>query len=302
MRKNGSILLPALLLFCMLFCVAVPSVMGQSSAAELRRKAQEAREEAMKKKDPNAKTAEELRKEALDSLQTPKVITKIVEKPRIAGIRIGTDLSRFAMPLLDPAVQAAEFTAELLINNRIFVVAEAGWSDSKRAGLISGNFIYGNSGTYYRFGADYNLFFPKTRQDAFFVGARYGISSFKHDLLYARTDRYWRDAITGFDRVEELIETGLRANWIEGVAGIKVKIWKQFYAGSLIRIRSFLSQPPQGAFSVMDIPGWGFNHRQRPVRFDFGLQIAYRIPFGKPKDPPQPKGDNWWDEFEKLGQ
>ena len=86
------------------------------------------------------------------------------------ALRLGIDISRFSLLLLNPDRKALEFSADVELKKNYIPTIEIGFNNIhlKKDSLYN----YTSNGNYYRLGVDYNLLKPKTIHDKelFFLG------------------------------------------------------------------------------------------------------------------------------------
>ena len=85
---------------------------------------------------------------------------------------------------------------------------------------------------------------------------------------------------------EETIKSGpeiraqdqLKASWIEVVAGIKVKMFNNFYMGFSVRLNNLLSDTPPDNFDNLYIPGFNKKTDENVWGAGFNYTLTYSIP------------------------
>jgi hypothetical protein len=157
--------------------------------------------------------------------------------------------------------------------HKFFVVFEGGFAQHDRAD----QYEYNNKGSFFRTGIDYNLIEGNKEQNVITLGLRYARSSFSDEMSFSR-DHYWfggQDLFYSNDLIT--------AQWMEVVNRLNVRIWKNLYFGSAIRIKLFKSITGQENLVPYDIPGWG-RHRKngttvKTSNAGFSYYLIWRIPF-----------------------
>lgn len=202
-------------------------------------------------------------------------------KYNLTGVRIGTELGQYLFQYIDPGMllpKYYEIHTDFQINNKFFINADYGFVARKRS-LASSNLgfaaFYDSEGTYMRFGVDYNILHKTTDDDAIFAGIRYASTSFKHEITYRGNPDYWY-----LNRPETFNDDNLKAQWAELVFGFKAKLFWQLYMGVTTRIQIITSQP-NASFTVVDLPGHGFEDPNSSSKFNVSYYIMYRIPLWK---------------------
>jgi hypothetical protein len=242
-------------------------------------------------------------KKVLDSLSTLK---RLLAVPRPYALRVGTDVSYFLSPfaaaLFGPdeygrnlntalLVQRAEVSAELVFNDNLYaLVADVGIANITRSSVRppQTSFGYQNTGSYFRLGADFN-FFQKTFDDqALTFGFRYGRTSFSHNLTYNGVSPAWgytydptKEPPIDLDKAfkDTIQSERLSAGWFEIVTGLRVGIWRGFYAGYTFRLKTMLNVRGENRLLANELPGFGAVRSN--LKLSFNYHIYYQIPFKK---------------------
>ncbi len=195
------------------------------------------------------------------------------KKYNITGVSLGAELGNYTFQYLDPNMIVGlyyEAHADVQVNNQIYLNAEYGYMErSRNLGFAS---FYDSDGSYMRFGADYNILHKKTDDDAIFFGFRYALSTFNHEVTYRGIPDFWYDS-----RPELLNDENLKAEWFELTFGMKARLFWNLYFGITGRIQ-FVTQQPTASFTVVDIPGHGFEDPNSTSKFNVSYYLTYRIP------------------------
>lgn len=136
---------------------------------------------------------------------------------------------------------------------------------------------YANQGTYWRLGADINLLKKDPDRNMFFIGLRYGHSTFNEFTTIMMIDQYFGSI------QKQVTNTAVTAGWGELTAGLRVKIWKEFWMGYTARMKFAPSVKGDNEVQSYDIPGYGQN--AKGFYWGFNYQIFWRVPFVKQKKP-----------------
>jgi hypothetical protein len=138
-------------------------------------------------------------------------------------------------------------------------------------------------GTFFKVGFDYNLYENwLDMENLVYIGARYGVSSFSQTLnSYKVYDRY---PYFGFPQNIESGEefTGLSAQWIEILLGVKAKVINNFYVGFSLRVNKFFSNKRPDNFDNLFIPGFNRTY-DGTFGAGFNYTVSYFIPIYKRK-------------------
>lgn len=185
------------------------------------------------------------------------------------GVRIGYDVMTLGKSQFTDRFEGWEVSADIDFY-RYFLVFEYGaWSinDPLRNGT------YTNDGNYYRVGIDVNFLKNDPEKNMFFLGGRFGHSSYSDRVTYIHE-------VPPFPTPEVTVENPLViATWVELTSGIKVKVWKFFWLGATARFKFGLDLDGNGPLQSYDVPGFGRNISQ--VMWGFSYYAMVRIPFRK---------------------
>lgn len=189
----------------------------------------------------------------------------------MGGIRFGMDVSRPFQDLWTKGNRyGTEFSADMEIWPNLFPVFETGYDVLK----IKTSYIdYSSSGSYSRFGMDYNLLQAQNEKDkdVFFIGLRYGFAVAGQQVNKYTIDSYWGMVDGNFGNQTYV------AHWSEIVFGIKGQIFNNFYMGWTIRGKMKLSKKNLEFPPVYFIPGYG--KAEKGFNLDFTYSVYYNIPW-----------------------
>ena len=193
------------------------------------------------------------------------------------SIRVGGDVSYPILMAFDGNLVRFEANSEFNFSNRFILTADVGYSDIvsvKQPNVFS----YENKGLYARVGLDYNLMHRKFKDNAIFIGLRYGQASFEHKLTYNLDSTVWSadPTLPGSITKEE---KGMKVSWVEFTTGLRVRIWKSFYTGYTLRVQFRTSLKDGEIISAKELPGFGSNNASSNLRFNY--HIFYQLPFGR---------------------
>ncbi|MEJ0054218.1 MAG: DUF6048 family protein [Bacteroidota bacterium] len=82
---------------------------------------------------------------------------------------------------------------------------------------------------------------------------------------------------------KSLTNSAVTASWGEVTAGLRVKIWKEFWMGYTARMKFLPATRGDTELKAFDIPGYGLNGSG--FYWGFNYQVFYRIPIKKAKKP-----------------
>jgi len=206
--------------------------------------------------------AQDKKKEENDSLRS-------IQKP--TGLRLGTDLIPIGKTIFDSPLKGWEVNADVDFGRYYLALDYGSWS--RKDSLSNG--YYENDGRYFRVGVDVNFLLKDPDKNMFFIGFRYGRSSFSEQLNYEYS-------LADFGTIQRaLTNPNAKAGWGELVTGLRVKIWKSIWMGYTARMKFMPGVKNDLEFETYDIPGYG--KTSKPTYWGFNYQIFYRIPLKKDK-------------------
>lgn len=198
---------------------------------------------------------------------------KIQKDFRPTGIRIGTDLIALIKSNTQKNFSGWEVNTDVDFANYYFTVDVGSWARD----YTLNNGEYTNNGNYFRVGADVNFLGKDPDKNMFFLGLRYGHSSFRESLAYQETVPLF--GTLHFTNTNPNV-TG---SWAEITTGLRVKVWKGFWMGYTARMK--LAASTKGATSDLspyDMPGYGLI--QQSPWWGFNYQLFWRFPLRKEKE------------------
>ena len=109
----------------------------------------------------------------------------------------------------------------------------------------------------------------------FFIGLRYGLSTFNESVQYSNAALY-----PGFGTVStDISHSGLAGHWLEVTTGLRVKIVSGFWMGCTARLKFAPSVSGEGKLATYDMPGYGLV--DLAPYWGFNYQLFWRIPLRK---------------------
>lgn len=191
-----------------------------------------------------------------------------------SAVKIGIDPGTLGYMIFSKNRSFFEVEADIDID-RYFLVANYGLSNYK---LAEDTYVYENDGSYLRLGADINFMNKDPHLNVAFFGLRYATSSFTDKLEYD-TKAVIQSEI-GWPSTRESVSNGnAKANWIEMVSGLKIRVVKQLYMGFTLRFKFMMDVKQTENLRPYYIPGFGKNIKES--NFGFNYYISYRLPFRK---------------------
>jgi len=169
------------------------------------------------------------------------------EPPFISGIDLSIDILKLTS-LATSFEQKYEGGAKVIFFEHIGLAFDLGYGqlEPERA-IKNGN--YTSEGTYFRAGLDYETKLD-TKSNIYF-GLRYGQSSFEDQGNYIITGQIEEDLETSFAR------SNLSADWFEVILGTEMRFFKDFYVGTIFRLRILGNYDAFEPIDVYAIPGYG---------------------------------------------
>ena len=176
--------------------------------------------------------------------------------------------------ILKSDMMSTEVQVQANLKNKFFPTIELGYADCDKVNDSNDN-TYKTSAPYFRIGFDYNVFHKKTHLPGFLnVGLRYGMTSFDYDATSPdMTDPNYGSLIT-----VPFSYTGVsgKASWIELVASLRVKMFKNFYMGWAVRYKRKISVDETENTRPWYVPGYGKNE---VGTFNLNYNLTYKLPF-----------------------
>ena len=206
----------------------------------------------------------------------------VVVPPKIEryGIRVGADLSKLARTLYDSNYQGLELVGDFRLTKKYFLAGELG-NENKTTNDDQVNFT--TKGTYFKVGFDYNAHENwLDLENMISIGLRYGLSTFSQEVnnyeVY-NPNPYFGEIP---DKQSDKKFSGLSAQWIEVVAGVKTRVFDNFFVGFTLRGNFLVNNQKPGSFDNLYIPGF---NRTYDGKFGVGFNytLTYFVPIYKKK-------------------
>jgi hypothetical protein len=198
--------------------------------------------------------------------------------PTKYGLRVGADLAKPIRSLLEDGYTGFEVMADFRISKKYYVAAEIG---NEKKDRLESNLSSTTSGSYIKIGADYNAYNNWFGvNNAIYFGFRYGISTFKQELLsyqiYDTNQTFPPTTIT-----EPIEFSGLTANWAELIFGIKTEVLPNLYLWINLQLKRKLAEDIPENFNNLFIPGFNRTYDFSEFGAGYGYTISYLIPLFK---------------------
>lgn len=191
-------------------------------------------------------------------------------KTSLYGFWLGTDLSKAAVSLFDDERKFYEVNAAADFG-RFILNADLGSGTAEESGELG---AFRSEGTYWRAGVDYNLTRREQARHTFFVGARYGSSSFTEQL--AGVQEYLNWPVTPV-----VAERDATAWWVEANTGLKVRVYGPLFLGYTVRLMFGLNTKGTDDIEPYYVPGFG--RANDNSNFQINYHLFFYLPTKKLK-------------------
>tara|TARA_R110002050_G_scaffold143934_3_gene269335 strand:- start:299 stop:985 length:687 start_codon:yes stop_codon:yes gene_type:complete len=191
------------------------------------------------------------------------------------GFRLGIDISKPIMGMIDSNSSGLEFVADYRISKNWYIAAELG---TQKEITVEDYTNSTSNGSFYKIGFNYNAYENwLDMNNEIFVGFRYATSSFEQ-TLNSYTSNTESDYFSGNTLSTPITTKGLNAHWTEFVMGIKVETFKNLFLGFSFSYKIMLSLKQPTNFKTLYVPG--FNRVfETETGFGFNYTVSYTIPF-----------------------
>ena len=212
-----------------------------------------------------------------DSTSVKQVVSDSIKYKDQYGLRIGIDISKPIVYLINNDIKGFEVVADYRIKKNIYIATELGYYDR----YTDEDYMnFSTTGPFIKIGANYNLYQNWLgMSNEIYLGMRYGFSTFEHHL-YEYTPNFYG---TYFDEVTyevDKVYENLNAHWVEFVVGLKVEVLNNFYMGASIAFKKMVKQKQPTNFLNMYVPGFDRVYLN-DTGFGFNYTLTYAIPFFK---------------------
>ncbi len=208
----------------------------------------------------------------LDTVARPSAAPKY---PLLNSMSFGLNFFDAVMLIAGQKHASFDISADISLHNWFFPTIEAGigFAHSKPA---TGNFTYtGKPSFYAKIGLNYNFLYKSSPDYQVFIGLRAGFSSFNYDISDISVSvPYW-----GQTDNFSILRQKASVFYGEILAGVKVKIVRNFSLGWTIRYHTKFHTRADAYSSPWFVPGYGTTS---PISFSFSA--IYTLPFPH-KDP-----------------
>ena len=186
------------------------------------------------------------------------------------GIRVGADILGPALHAFGNQLVSYEFTVDTDISNYNLMV-ELGHQQFAEK---NENVDYSMKGNFARIGPDVNFLATDKQLNSFTFGLRYAWASFSETVIGNVEEDNWGPVPVSFD-----IQNN-KSYWVEMTTGVKVRLFKGFFTGYVLRFRFLRSGTlPDVPFAPYYVPGYGLADRENT--WGFRYYVMYRFQWSK---------------------
>lgn len=196
------------------------------------------------------------------------------------GLRLGVDISKPALAMIDKSYNGLELVGDYRISKNWYIATELGYEEEITFEDYTKSTV---SGSYIKLGANVNVYNNwLDMNNEIFIGGRYGFALFDNTLneytpnVVSTFPTYFpSNTITANDTA-----TNLTAHWIELQLGIKVETFKNLFVSFSGGYKIGLSITDPENFKTLYAPGFNRVY-STSTGFGFNYTISYLIPFVK---------------------
>jgi hypothetical protein len=187
-------------------------------------------------------------------------------------LRFGLDIARPIMNLSQDTRSAYEAEVDYYYKKELYFVIEGGFGSAR---YEYSDLSYTSKNSFFRLGIDKTLIsrLGNSDWDAAFLGLRYAVAPVsRSEATYTIVDSVW-GSTSG-----SIPEKSFAAHWAEVVGGVRVEIFKNFFAGWNVRGRFLLNGQSFKELSPAFIAGFG--RGDKTTVFDFNFYLCYALRWG----------------------
>lgn len=193
------------------------------------------------------------------------------------GLRVGVDLHRLSRSFYDDGFRGIEIVGDYRLTKKWYAAAELGNVDYT---VDEPQLNFTTKGNYIKLGFDYNTYENwLDMENMIYVGLRYGFSTFSQNLnsykIYDSSGYF--DEVTVYPDKEY---SGLTAQWIEVVAGLKAEVFDNIFVGFSFRLNNLISDKKPEGFDNLYLPGFNRTYEGK-FGVGFNYTVSYFIPLYK---------------------
>lgn len=212
---------------------------------------------------------------SLSNFAQEKEVKDSISNKTPYGLRLGIDISKPVMGMIDSNSSGLEFVADYRIAKNWYIAAEFG---TQKEITVEDYTNSTSNGSFYKIGVNYNAYENwLDMNNEIFVGFRYATSAFEQ-TINSYTSNTGSDYFSGNTITTPLTTKDLNAHWTEFVMGIKVETFNNLFLGFSFSYKIMLSVEHPTNFKTLYVPG--FNRVfETETGFGFNYTISYIIPF-----------------------
>jgi hypothetical protein len=191
------------------------------------------------------------------------------------GLRLGIDISKPIMGVINSSSSGIEFVADYRIKKKWYIAAEFGIQEE----ITVEDYTNSTSkGSFYKIGINYNAYQNwLDMNNEIFVGFRYATSIFEQ-TLNSYSSNTGSDYFAGNTISTPITTKDLNAHWAEFVMGIKVETFKNLFLGFSFSYKIMFSLKHPDNFKTLYVPGFN-SVFETETGFGFNYTVSYIIPF-----------------------
>lgn len=211
----------------------------------------------------------------IDSLQQTELDSTQVKN--IYGIRVGIDISRPIIQMIQKEDLGVELTADYRVAKNWYAAVELGYeSEPGFEDLV----VFHTKGSYAKIGFNYNAYENwEGMNNEVYVGLRYAFSRFEQELnSYTIVD--FSDYLDNYTISPDTTFDGLSAHWAELHVGLKVETLPNLFLTAGMHFKKLISDKEPERFANLYIPGFNSVLLNRNG-IGFNYTISYLIPIKK---------------------
>ncbi len=206
---------------------------------------------------------------------TVATVSNEVKTPVYQGTYLSVDIFNPVATIFNGGKFEMSVMADVSLWQRLFPAIELGIMG---IGEQKPDYQYTSAGGFIKLGANYNFLNYKNDRKydhLLYAGARYGYSFMGYQLNNAAiSGDYWNE--TGSYSGNHLTS---HFGWLEIVIGVRVQIYKQFFMGLALQVKTFGHYYTDSAQTPTYIPGFGIHTGE--TLFGCLYHLTYQIPYKK---------------------
>lgn len=214
-------------------------------------------------------------------LDTVRKVRSGPKYPVYNGVSVGLNFFDAVMRIAGQKYMSFDVAADVSLWNWLFPVAEfgVGFADSHPE---DSNFRYRGLPSFYgKIGFNYNFLYKSSPEYQVFVGFRAGYSAFRYRISDIDiTSGYW-----GQTNLFDLPTQHAQCWYGEALAGLKVRIYRNFFMGWTLRYRFKFSEKQGAESKPWFVPGYGASSP-----FGFTFSVIWNIPARRKPAPDEVAG------------